>query len=68
LFSALDAQAHIPGRAHSQHVLREAVQHRQRLLGEHRADLSSRVAQRDVMPQDKAAVPDQFPACRAWQA
>ncbi len=58
--SARDAQTHIPGRAHPQHVLREAVEHRKRLLGEHHADLSCRVAQRNMMPQDKAAVPDQL--------
>ncbi len=56
----LDAQTHIPGHAHPEYVLREAVQHRKRLLGEHHAGLSRGIAQRDAMPQKKAFVPDEF--------
>ena len=55
--SVENTQAHVAGRAHSGHVPNEARQHGQRLLGEHRADLSCGVAHRDAVAEQECAVP-----------
>src|SRR2546423_15195598 len=56
---ALLAQTHFSGCAYSGNAKHETVQHKKGLFGEHGADLSRGVAQRDAVAQQETAVPQE---------